>query len=547
MKLFRLRSAIAVLMLLAMVLSACSGGGSQPPSGGNAGGGTGGSPAPSQPPASDGPTGSVTIPLIGDPTPWPVVAPGLISDIMVGKTLFNTLVRFSEEDGVTPVPDLAESWSSTEDATEWTFNLRKDVKWHDGRPFTAEDVVFTFDAVMDPNVGSRWRGGWVSLDTVTAVDEHTVKFTFKTPFAPMLATLAYNLSIVPKHLLDGQDLKAPQEFIKNPVGTGPFTFKEHVSGSHFVVEANANYHEGAPKIQRVIFKVMPDVNAQVAAMKAGEMDIVWTVAPMHEETLKDVNYTRVNVPQWYWIPVNLTNPLFQDKRVRQALSLGLDRHSIVEQILGGQGEVADGPIPKVLSWIPRDTFEPYPYDPDRALALLAEAGWKPGADGVLTNEKGEKFSFTFLADKGDPLREQIYLVAGGQWKKLGIDVTMQYTEWNTILQLYRDGEYDARVGWWVIKPDPDLYDYFHSKGGLNQIKYSNPKVDELLEQGQQLVNMEDRAKVYQELQEILIDDQPSIFLYYPIELRATSKRLQGLPAIAYRDAMLYLHKAWVTD
>lgn len=476
-----------------------------------------------------------------------MVAPGLISDIMVGKTLFNTLVRFSEKDGVTPVPDLAESWTSSPDAKEWTFKLRKDVKWHDGKPLVADDVVFTFKAIQDPKIGSRWRTSIAALDKVEAVDANTVKFTFKTAFAPMLATIAYNMSIVPKHLLDGKDLKAPQEFIKNPVGTGPFKFKEHVNGSHFVVEANTDYHEGAPKIQRVVFKVMPDVNAQVAAFKGGEMDIVWTVAPQHMETLKSVaDFTRVNVPQWSWIPLNLTNPLFTDKKVRQALSLGLDRKAIVDKVLGGQGEVADGPIPKVLSWVPRDTFKAFPYDPEKAKQVLAEAGWKPGPDGILTNAEGKKFSFTLLADKGDPIREQIYLVAGDQWKKLGMDIKVQYTEWNTILQLYREGKYDARVGWWVIKPDPDLFDYFHTKGGLNQIRYSNAEVDKLLEEGQRTVDMAARAKIYSKLQEILIDDQPSIFLYYPVEVRATSKRLQGMPNIAYRDAMLYLHKAFVT-
>lgn len=536
----KFKTLVPVVLMVALLLAACSTAPTTPDSDVST------EPGPATAPGNR----TVTIPLIGDPTPWPVNPPGLISDIMVGKTLFNTLVRYSDEDGVTPVPDLAVSWEPSEDATVWTFNLREDVKWHDGTPFTADDVVFTFQAIMNPDVASRWRSALPTLDNVEALGNHTVRFTFRAPFSPLLTTLAYNLSIVPKHLLEGQDLKSPQAFIDNPVGTGPFKYQSHVSGSHFVVQANPDYYEGRPEIDQVVFKVMPDVNAQIAALKSGDMDIVWTVPPMHMAALENegnIEFTQVSVPQWYWFPVNLNNPIFADKRVRQAMAYGLDRQAIVDQIVGGQGEVASGPLPSVLSWIPRDTFTVYPFDPDKAKQLLAEAGWTPGADGILVNSSGEKFGFTLLADKGDPVREQIYLVAHDQWRKLGMDVDIQYTEWNTILSLYAEGKFDSRLGWWVIKPDPDIYDYFHTDGALNQIRYSNPEVDRLLELGQATVDTAERADIYRQVQEILIDDQPSIFLYYPVEVRATSKRLQGLPPIAYRDALLYLHKARLVD
>ena len=493
---------------------------------------------------------SIAIPLIGDPQPYPVVQPNLISDIMVAKTLYNTLVRFSFEDGVTPVPDLAESWTANEDASEWTFKLREDVRWHDGEPFTAEDVVFTIEAIVNPEVGSRWSSSFAGLESVEALDEHTVKFTFSEPFAPMLSTLAYNIAIVPKHILEDQDLSDPEAFRRNPIGTGPFKFVEQVSGSHFVVEANPDYYEGKPDIEQVTFRVTPDVNSQIAQLLTGELDVTWTVEPVHMDRVSNapnLTLTSVKIPRWDWFPLNLNNPLFQDDRVRRALAYALDREQIVARILGGQGEVAQGPIPNVIDWVPTEGVEQISYDPERALELLEEAGWTRGDDGVLRNSAGEPFAFTLLADRGNPTRDQLYLYAQQAWQALGMQVDLETTEWNTVLARYRSGDYDTRLGWWVIKPDPDLYDYLHTEGDLNQISYSNPEVDALLERGRATTNQEERAEIYGEVQRILAEDQPGVFLYYPTEVRAVNNRLQGLPEIGYRDALIYLHRATVSD
>ena len=167
-------------------------------------------------------------PLIGDPTAWPINPPGLISDIMIGKTIFNNLVRFSFEDGSTVVADLAERWEVDADSRVWTFFLRDDVVWHDGEPFTADDVVFTVETIRSPDVASRWSAAFVSLETIEALDDHTVRMTFEAPFAPLLATLAYNLAIVPEHVLSSMDLSAPSGptgFVTNPIGTGPVPFR----------------------------------------------------------------------------------------------------------------------------------------------------------------------------------------------------------------------------------------------------------------------------------------------------------------------------------
>ena len=488
-------------------------------------------------------------PLIGDPTAWPINPPGLISDIMIGKTIFNNLVRFSFEDGSTVVPDLAESWDVDADSRVWTFYLRDDVVWHDGEPFTADDVVFTVETIRNPDVASRWSAAFVTLDTVEAVDDHTVRLTFAEPFAPLLSTLAYNLAIVPEHVLSTMDLSVPSgptAFVTNPIGTGPFRFVEQISGSHFIVEANPDYFEGRPAIDRVEFKVVPDVNAQVAQLLTGELDITWTVEPIHYDRLAaapNIVLGEVDVPRFDWIPLNNDNPLFQDARVRRAMAHALDRELMVEAVFGGFGEVATGPIPPSIAWVPRDQARMLEYDVELALELFAEAGWTRGDDGLLRNAAGETFRFTLLADRGNPTRDQVYLVAQDAWRSVGMDIQIETTEWNTVLARYREGTYDARVGWWVIKPDPDLYDYFHTDGALNQIRFSNARVDELLELGRSVADPAERAAIYAEFQALIVEEQPSILTIYPTEVRATSARVEGLPDIGFRDALTWLHRA----
>ena len=472
-------------------------------------------------------------PLIGDPTAWPINPPGLISDIMVGKTLFNNLVRFSFEDGSTVVPDLAESWEVDADSRVWTFNLRDDVVWHDGEPFTADDVVFTVETIRSPDVASRWSAAFVTLETIEALDDHTVRMTFEAPFAPLLATLAYNLAIVPEHVLSSMDLSVPSgptDFVTNPIGTGPFRFVEQVSGSHFILEANPDYHEGRPAIDRVEFKVVPDVNAQVAQLLTGELDITWTVEPIHYDRLaaaSNIVLNEVNIPRFDWIPLNNENPLFADARVRRAMAHALPRELMVDAVFGGFGQVATGPIPPSIAWVPRDQARMLEYDVELALELFAEAGWTRGDDGLLRNAAGETFRFTLLADRGNPTRDQVYLVAQDAWSSIGMDIQIETTEWNTVLARYRSGDYDARVGWWVIKPDPDLYDYFHTDGALNQIRYSNPRVDELLERGRSVADQAERAAIYAEFQALIVEEQPSILTIYPTEVRATNSRVRG--------------------
>ena len=538
------------------ILAACGGGSESPttaPSGGSgSGGGTSSTPSAEGTPGGGGGEakqgGIWRMAITANPTAYPITAPGALTDILVNKTIYNCLVQYwLEGDTIEVVPDLAESWEAAADLSEYTFKLKSGVTWHDGEPLTAEDVKFTMDAVLDPNVNASGRGVVSSIDSTEVVDDLTVKFVLKYPFASLPIMLGYNKPIVPKHLLEGQDLNEPAEFLRKPIGTGPFKFQEFVQGSHLAVEANPDYFEGAPLLDGIIFKVIPDGNARVAQVRSGEIDFT-VIEPAQIDALSGVDNVEIRyVPQvnYYFFAINHSSPKMQDVRVRQALVHAINRQAIVEQVLKGRGQVATGPINPLLGPYYNPDVPTYDYDPERAAALLEEAGWTKGQDGVLTNAQGERFTLRFNGPKGYPAMEQVITYAQQEYQKLGIDVTLEIVDWPVHLDMYHNLEYDLLMQWWITPPDADLYDHYHSESSSNWWAYNNPEIDELIVQARSEPDEQARIELYHELQRKLAEDVPVVYLYYPEEIQAMSTRTKGLPAMGYRDALTWMEKVWV--
>ncbi|MCM8749336.1 peptide-binding protein [Thermomicrobiaceae bacterium CFH 74404] len=488
--------------------------------------------------------------LHANPTAYPITIPGALADLLVNKTIYNCLTQYQLKDNqIEVVPDLAESWEANDDLTEYTFTLKQGVKWHDGQPFTAEDVKFTFDAILNPNVNAALRGPVSSIDRVEVVDEYTVRFVLKRPFAPFPVMLGYNQAIVPKHLLEGKDLNQPTEFIANPVGTGPFKFKEFVQGSHLEVVANPDYFDGAPYLDGIVFKVIPDGNARVAQVRAGEVDFA-VIEPPQVDALQGAENVEIReAPQvnYYFFAVNHSVPRLQDVRVRRALSHAIDKQAIVERVLRGYGQVATGPINPLLGDYYNPDVTTYEYDMEKAAALLEEAGWTKGPDGILTNASGERFTILFNGPKGFPVMEQVITYAQQQYQKLGIEVTLDIVDWPIHLEKYRNLQYDLLMEWWITPPDPDLYDHYHSESAQNRWAYKNPQLDELLVQARSEPDRAKRVQLYHEIQKLIADDLPVIYLYYPRELQAMNTRTKDLPLIGYRDALTWMEKVWLEE
>ncbi len=486
----------------------------------------------------------------GTPTVYPITAPAALVDLLVNKTIYNNLTQYQLVDGaIQAVPDLAESWESNPELTQWTFKLRSGVLWHDGTPLTSADVKFTFETLLNPEVNASARGVISSIDTIEAVDDLTVRFNLKTAFAPLPVMLGYNQCIVPKHLIEGQNLNQPAAFLAAPVGTGPFRVKELSAGNYLEVSRNDAYFGGPALLDGIIFKTITDGNARAAQIRSGEIDLT-VIDPAQVDSMAGAsNLVLRQEPQvnYYFLAVNHSIPKLQDPRVRQALSHVLDKNAIVASILAGAGQVATGPIHPFLGDYYNPNVQTYAYDPDAAAQLLTDAGWTKGDDGILVNAAGERFTLLINGPKGYPVLEQVLVYAQSEFQQLGIEVTLDIPEWTVHLEQYHDLKYDLLVQWWVTPPDPDLYDHYYSTSSSNWWAYNNPELDPLLIEARSQADHAARVELVHQIQTMVALDLPVLYLYHVQEIQALSSRTQGLVEMGYRDALTWSELIWVTQ
>ncbi len=486
--------------------------------------------------------GNVRFPVGSDPVPNPITVAGGLASIFSNKLLFNGLIRYNSRT-LNPEGDLAERWDFSADGKELTFKLRSGVKWHDGQPFTAEDVKFTFDTMLDPKTTFRFRSNIRGVQGATVVDPLTVKLTLASPLPSLPIQLGYNIHMIPKHVLQGKDINAPADFLKKPIGTGPFKLVEYTPGSTMTVERNEAFHFGAPLLDRITLRVIPDINSQLAQLRSGELDFM-LMEPDQAASVQGVNTIVIqNASQvnYYYIAYNNTRPIFSDKRVRQALTSAINREEIVKNVLGGAGQIAHGPINPLLAWAYTDDVQKWPYNVEVAKKLLDDAGWKAGPDGVRAKD-GQRLSFELIVDKGNTSRESTAAIAQQSWKAIGADVRITTMEFNASLERFQKGDYDSIVEWYITPPDPDVSAWYTTGGTSNQWKYSNPQVDTILNQARSELDQAKAGALYKEFLKIVAEDQPITFTYYPQEIRGLSAKLQNVPAVGIRDAIVYAYQ-----
>lgn len=463
----------------------------------------------------------------------PFLSTDTASNDVIGR-VFEGLLNVDHATGA-PIPWLAQSYDQSPDGLTYTFHLRKDVKWHDGQPFTADDAKFTYDAIMDPKTKTVRKSNYELVQAFKVVDPYTFQVTLKQSFCPFLLNMTNGL--VPKHILEkSADINTDPFGTKAPVGTGPYKFVEWLKDDHVTLGANANYWGGAPKIQQWIMKIVANTTVVAQQLKTGDIDVSGIdpkdLADMEKQT--NVNITKYFGLSYDYIGYNNAHPLFQDKRVRQAMTFGLDRQTMINKILFGQAEMVSAPMPPT-SWAYNPNVAQYPFDPAKAKALLKEAGWTPGADGML-QKNGQPFKFTLVTNSGNKTREAIVTIAQQQWKDLGIAVDTQLMEWNAFLdKVTKNHDFDACVLGWSLGLDPDAKSIWSSteiKSGFNFISYNNPQVDKLLEDGRTVngCGQDQRKQIYGQFQQIIADEQPYTFLWITKSLAVVNKRITG-PAI----------------
>ena len=498
--------------------------------------------------------GNVSIPIVGDPiyNPWHPNA--YAESNIVNRILFQGLTKPGLDN--LPAPSLAEEWSDSEDGLTWTFELQEGVTWHDGEEFTADDVAFTFnDLVLDESMGANGASNFNALDEVEVVDTHTVAFHLNSPFASLPAYLAFNAEILPEHQFEGVD--DPWDFTEfnrdAPVGTGPFQLDDYTSGQELTLSRFDDYHDGAANLDTVTFKILPDVNTQIAQALSNELDIfaLEDLASLERiEEADNIDLVSSDITRYYWLALDLDNPKFQDVEVRQAMMHAIDREAIIDSVLEGYASVADSAITPDQEQYYNEDVKTYEYDPDKAIELLEEAGWEDSnGDGVLDKD-GEDFTITFdVALQGD--LEQIAVLVQQYLIDVGIDVSLNTLEWNTMIQknvIERD--FELILNWWAYPPDPDVLSQYHSNhagSGNNIPGYSNEEMDALLEEGQAISDPDERAVVYDEVQDYMAENLPYLYLWYPEELSIRNTRLQDVPDIYFGGSLHYINEWWVQD
>lgn len=433
------------------------------------------------------------------------------------------------------VPWAAERFEILEDGKLLRFTLRKGIYWQDGVELTTEDVEFTYHKMIDPQTPTAYSGDFKAIKEFRKLDRYSFEVLYEKPFPRSLST--WMSGIWPKHALQGQDLRGTA-LARKPLSCGPYLLDEWESGARLTLSFNKDYFEGRPFIDRFVFRIIPDMTTMFLELKGGKLDFMSSLTALQylfqakePDFQKRFATYRSLSSSYTYLGYNLKSPLFSDVRVRRALAFAIDKDDIITGALLGQGLPTIGPY-RPDAWAYNNAITPYPYDPDKALALLAEAGWVKGRSGLLEKE-GTPFSFTLLTNQGNEQRIKTAIILQSQLAKIGIEAKIRSVEWAAFLkQFVMPGHFDAVVLAWTQPPDPDAYDVWHSSrignGGLNFISFADPEVDGCLERARSTLDRITRKIEYDRFQEILHRDQPYAFLYVPYQLAAIDRRVRGI-------------------
>lgn len=468
---------------------------------------------------------------IGEPSN---LIPMLASDSAsseITSQIYVSLLRFDKNLNIEPY--VAKSFESLEDGKLLRFTLRKDVYWADGTPLTAADVAFTYRFMIDPKTPTAYAEDFLAVTAFRQTGPYSIEIEYEKPFARSLMT--WMSAILPRHLLEGKDVNT-SPLARKPVGAGPFVLQDWNSGTQITLAASPNYFLGRPKLNALVYRVIPDLATMFLELKAGRLDFMGltpqqylrqTSGPEWDAAWRKYRYLSFS---YDFLGFNLAHPFFKDLRVRQAISHAIDRDSLVKGALFGQGVPAFGPY-KPGTWPYNNNLSPLPFNLAKARALLADAGWHT-KDGVLQKD-GTPFAFTILTNQGNAQRIKAATIIQSQLRELDIRVQIRTVEWASFIKEFiNKGRFDAVILAWNIVQDPDLFDVWHSSravsGGLNFTGFKNPEVDALLLEARCTTDRAKRKALYDRFQEILHAEQPYAFLYVPYSLPMVQARFKGI-------------------
>lgn len=498
----------------------------------------------------------------------PILVSDTATDLIV-SFLFDPLVNFDTK--YNPIPGLAEKWETSSDNKSWTFHLRPGVTWHDGQPFTSADVAFTVEAILHPTYTGQRRSNytqlvgaqdyikkltamqkelkakkmsnsafgtqstklwqdWIKQGAIETPDKHTVTFHLVSVFAPFLTNVGGS-SPIPQHILkDALGAKMPKNAFNStaPVGTGPFKYKEGNLKDHVTVERYDGYWGPKAYLNEVITKVFPQITSQEAALQSKQIDYS-EIQAQDVGRFKSLPFIDVmTTPRfaYEYMGYNFSRPLFRDKQLRIAICHAVPKEQMVKTLLKGYGETV-WTHGSPARWDYNPNVVKYEYDVKKAKAMLAADGWKPNSQGIL-EKNGKPLKFTISTSQGNGNPQKATVIIQESLKQVGMDVSVQQYEWATFVnKVLLANNFDTAVVGWSLGPDPDSYDIWHTGQAFDFIKYSNPQIDKLEEEGRTTIAQASRKKIYQQIEAILAEDQPYLFLYSSDGIDGVNKRVQG--------------------
>jgi len=453
----------------------------------------------------------------------------------VNDYIYETLVK-RDERTLKLVPQLATHWDISEDHLRYRFYLRKGVKWHDGHPFTAHDVVFSFERIRDPKVdAAHLRNYYQDIINVKALDDYTVEFFYRRPYFLALEFCG-GIPIVPAHLFKpGDDFNA-HPIGRHPIGTGPYRFAKWETGKEIVLVRNDDYWGNKPYLKKIVFKFITDSTVALQVLKQGGLDLMglrpiqWVYQTRGKRFRAHFRKLSYYLPQYSYIGWNMRKPWFRDRRVRQAMTMLIDRKTILEKLLFGLGTIVTGPF-YVNSPDYDRSVRPYPYDPNRAVQLLEEAGWVDHDGDGIRDKDGMPFRFEFLISAGSRFAEQLATILQESLRDVGIEMRIRKLEWATFIQKIQSRDFDACTLGWSLGWESDPYQVWHSSQadkGSNFVGFVNNEADRIIEEARREFDAEKRHALYHRFHEIVHYEQPYTFLFTMKALVAVDRRFRNV-------------------
>ena len=471
------------------------------------------------------------------------VDPPTLNPILATDTSSSTVNRYIyesllERDNKTLelVPHLAKRWEVSADHLSYTFWLREGVRWHDGQPLTVDDIIYSFERIRDPKVdAARIRNYFRDVKRIEKVGTHAVRFVYAHPYFKALE-ICGGAPIVPKHIFeDGSDFNT-HSANRHPIGTGPYRFVEWKTGRRIRLERFDGYWGKTPRITGVVYKIVPDQTVAFQLLKKGALDLSTVRAIQWVRQTESAAFAQKFVKHRYYLPNysyigwNMRRPFFSDKRVRQAMTMLVNRQAILEKIQFGQGEVTVSNFYR-FGRNYDGSIQPYPYNPEEASRLLDEAGWIDHDGDGLRDSDGVPFRFSLLISSGNRFGRSLGLFLREDLYKVGIEMEIRQLEWAAMLKLVQEHNFDAVSMAWATPLEEDPYQVWHSsqaEKGSNIIGFVNLRADQIIERARREFDPHRRAILYQAFQRIVHEEQPYTFLFTTPSLVVVAKRFDDV-------------------